>query len=659
TFGGKVGAASCSQTPPVELWPTVQLGTDAIGVLGLADLDDDGMLEIVAIGGSVYGLNAEDGTESWTAALDTTAVALAIGDIDSDGVADVVTGTVAGTICALKNGVEIWSSPLSSRPTASLAVADLRGDTEMEIVVLTEDGLLHVLDSDGGWLAPPVPVPGAGCASPFVADLTGDGALEVCVSSCEGQVFAFGFNGAISEPGLEWQGPGGNHARTGILVQPFAGSIAEAATLFGRYLITGDVTIEQGATVTILPDAVLEFASEVSPSLEVYGQLSAIGRPGAQVIMRSKPEHTPNSWGGIDLKSGSAAALSSCVISNASVGIRGNGATVALDDCRVYENVIGAHLTGCALDATASTFSRSDNLGMYLSGGSGTITDCVFDGNVSAGLWCDDYAPHGIMRSSFTNTTDGSGLLFYRYSNATVDTCTMSLNAGHGAMVQTSSPNFNACTITDNSLNGILCRRLSAPTVCWTTISGNTVGVAAESAAFPNLGDEINENTGNNSIVDNLTAAVANYSSEEIPLQIRGNWWGAAPPAGRIFIGYVRYWPYLLGPPESGTGGRDLIEHEEPVPSMFRLGHSSPNPFNPVTSVDYDIPAGGGSVDIAVFDVAGRRIATLYSGHHDPGTHRVTWDGRDSRGRSVASGIYFVRLDAREFSASRKMVLLK
>jgi hypothetical protein len=37
----------------------------------------------------------------------------------------------------------------------------------------------------------------------------------------------------------------------------------------------------------------------------------------------------------------------------------------------------------------------------------------------------------------------------------------------------------------------------------------------------------------------------------------------------------------------------------------------------------------------------------------------VTWGGRDSRGRSVASGIYFVRLDAREFSASRKMILLK
>jgi hypothetical protein len=296
---------------------------------------------------------------------------------------------------------------------------------------------------------------------------------------------------------------------------------------------------------------------------------------------------------------------------------------------------------------------------MYLSGGSGTITDCVFDGNVFAGLWCDDYASHSIMRSSFTSTTDGSGLVFYRYSSASVDTCTMSLNAGHGALVHTSSPSFNACTITDNSLNGIFCRRLSTPMVCWTTISGNTVGVSAQSGAAPNLGDLIHDETGNNSIMGNQTAAVANYTNGEFPIEVRGNWWGASPPVGRIFIGYVRYWPYLHAPPDPGTGGREASEHEEPVPAMFRLGHNSPNPFNPVTSIDYDIPAGGGVVDISVFDVAGRRVATLYSGHHDPGTHSVTWNGRDSRGRSVASGIYFVRLDAREFSASRKMILLK
>jgi flagellar hook assembly protein FlgD len=95
------------------------------------------------------------------------------------------------------------------------------------------------------------------------------------------------------------------------------------------------------------------------------------------------------------------------------------------------------------------------------------------------------------------------------------------------------------------------------------------------------------------------------------------------------------------------------------LPSAFRLGSCTPNPFNPVTSVEFDVPDEGGPLNISVFDVAGRLVTTLYSGHHEPGTHSVTWDGRDTRGRSVASGIYFARLSAGEFQASRKMVLLK
>ena len=150
---------------------------------------------------------------------------------------EVVVGTARGTVYALSDGSELWSAPLSARPSKSMAIADLRGDAESEVVALTEDGLLHFLDSDGDLLVDAVPIPGSGCSSPFAADLTGDGAIEACVASCVGQVFAFGFGGTADEPVVEWQGTGGNLARNGIHVQPFAGSIAAGATLSGRYLI--------------------------------------------------------------------------------------------------------------------------------------------------------------------------------------------------------------------------------------------------------------------------------------------------------------------------------------------------------------------------------------------------------------------------------------
>ena len=661
TFDGRVGAATCTQIPPVELWPPVQLGAGSIGALGLADIDDDGALEIVATGENVYTRNAEDGTESWTATLDTVVVALAVGDVGGDGVADVVVGTASGTIYSLSDGVESWSSPLFVKPAASLAIADVSGDGGNEIIVLTEDGVLHTLDPNGDWASTPVPIPGAGCASPFIADLAGDGALEACVTSCQGQVFALEFGGTAFEPAVEWHGPGGNHARNGIMVQPFAGSITGGATLFGEYLITGDVTVEAGASVTVLPGAVLEFDSDVYPSFVVHGQLSANGHPDGEIVMRPTDGRVTGSWAGIDLKQGSTATLASCQVSGAAVGVKGKQSVVSIDRCDITGNAVGARLTDCTINATASAFSHSDSLGMYVSGGSGSVTDCVFDGNVEAGLWCDDYASIDLLRSSFINTTVGDGLRFYRYSGSSVDSCTVSSNAGNGALVNTSSPSFDSCSITDNTLNGILCRRMSQPRVCWTTISGNRIGVSVEASAFPNLGDTMSEDTGNNSIMSNTMAAVANYGDGDFPIEIRANWWGAYPLPGRVFIGYVRYFPCLHAPPVHGTGGgeRDFDDLDEPLPSMFRLGLCSPNPFNPVTSVDYDIPDGGGSVDISVFDIAGRHVATLYSGHHESGTHRVAWDGRDDRGRDVASGIYFVRLDAPEFQASRKMVLLK
>jgi hypothetical protein len=296
---------------------------------------------------------------------------------------------------------------------------------------------------------------------------------------------------------------------------------------------------------------------------------------------------------------------------------------------------------------------------MYVNGGSGSIVSCAFDGNEDAGLWLDNYASHTIENSVFSNTTDGDGVRFYRHSDASVDSCTMQQNAGHGALVHTSSPAFYGCTITDNAANGILIRRLAQPTVGWSTISGNDLGVSVESGAFPNLGDMMHEGTGNNSIMNNAVAAVANYTDGDFPVEIRGNWWGTYPPIGRPFIGYVRYYPCLRLPPGQGSGDRDFVDPEELPPAAFRLGHCTPNPFNPVTSIDYDVPEGAGPVNIAVFDVAGRMVTTLYSGHHEPGVHRITWNGRDSRGRSVASGIYFVRLEAMDFQASRKMVLLK
>jgi M6 family metalloprotease-like protein len=112
--------------------------------------------------------------------------------------------------------------------------------------------------------------------------------------------------------------------------------------------------------------------------------------------------------------------------------------------------------------------------------------------------------------------------------------------------------------------------------------------------------------------------------------------------------------------------GSTTVPGNEPGSELARaffLGQNYPNPFNPTTVISYQLPVGSDE-KLVVYDVLGREVATLVSGATTPGRHEVVWDGRDSAGRAVASGIYFTRLSASTHGAGdlvqvRKMLLLK
>jgi hypothetical protein len=93
------------------------------------------------------------------------------------------------------------------------------------------------------------------------------------------------------------------------------------------------------------------------------------------------------------------------------------------------------------------------------------------------------------------------------------------------------------------------------------------------------------------------------------------------------------------------------------------LAQNFPNPFNPVTRIEYWIPGSDGDgrtpVRLDVYDVRGARVRTLVDADQPAGRYRVDWDGRDQHGAPVGSGIYFYRLVAAQFSGTRKMLLLK
>jgi flagellar hook assembly protein FlgD len=91
---------------------------------------------------------------------------------------------------------------------------------------------------------------------------------------------------------------------------------------------------------------------------------------------------------------------------------------------------------------------------------------------------------------------------------------------------------------------------------------------------------------------------------------------------------------------------------------VFALGANIPNPFNPTTSISFDLSERC-DVKLDVYNMLGKRVATLEDGEMSAGSYSVVWDGRDDSGRSVPTGIYLYRIEAGMDKASRRMILLK
>ena len=111
--------------------------------------------------------------------------------------------------------------------------------------------------------------------------------------------------------------------------------------------------------------------------------------------------------------------------------------------------------------------------------------------------------------------------------------------------------------------------------------------------------------------------------------------------------------------PKSEPGGASVLTPVLAAPTSHALHQNVPNPFNPTTTIHYDVATGGGNVSLKIFDVRGRLVRTLVDGNEGAGRQSAIWDGRDNAGNAVATGAYFYRLTAPGYQETRKMVLLK
>ncbi|HUU27482.1 MAG TPA: FlgD immunoglobulin-like domain containing protein [archaeon] len=107
--------------------------------------------------------------------------------------------------------------------------------------------------------------------------------------------------------------------------------------------------------------------------------------------------------------------------------------------------------------------------------------------------------------------------------------------------------------------------------------------------------------------------------------------------------------------------GKENVAPGAALPKAFALAQNHPNPFNPSTTINYQIPDDVNMVSFTlnIFDLRGKLVKTLAKGVSGPGYYSAFWDGTDQNGRQVSSGIYFYRFASDKYTQTRKMILLK
>ena len=94
------------------------------------------------------------------------------------------------------------------------------------------------------------------------------------------------------------------------------------------------------------------------------------------------------------------------------------------------------------------------------------------------------------------------------------------------------------------------------------------------------------------------------------------------------------------------------------TPSNFKLFLAYPNPFNPITTIRYDLPEDG-LVNITIYDMLGNVVNNLVGANQSSGFKSIQWNATNNQGHPVSAGVYLYSIEAGDFRATKKMILLK
>ncbi|MBC8416628.1 MAG: T9SS type A sorting domain-containing protein, partial [Candidatus Cloacimonetes bacterium] len=325
-----------------------------------------------------------------------------------------------------------------------------------------------------------------------------------------------------------------------------------------------------------------------------------------------------------------------------------------------------------------------------------------YNGYGGGGVECYESSPN-LTNVTITGNiagTYGGGIFCDEYSSPILTNLTISYNSadlGGGIYCENDSePTIINALITNNSADyggGICCCTSSSLNLVNNTISDNSAtlggGIYSSTSSYPvvtnsilwdNYPEEIHLGSG-------YCSVLAIYSN------IEGGWEGTGNiDEDPLFVGYGNF-PFSLlddspcvNTAIPDTTGLNLPEYdlagnprifggriemgayenqnvvvsidENSIPLVTNLNQNYPNPFNPVTTISYQLPEES-EVELSVYNIKGQKVKTLVNETKPAGEHSAIWNGKDSNGNQVSSGIYFYKLNTGYYQKVKKMLLLK